>query len=73
MNELIHQTIIEPRKGWQLVNWKEIKEYRDLFYFWVLREIKILYKQTVLGFGWAFIRPLASMLIFTIIFGTLPS
>ncbi len=64
-------TIIEPKKGWQLINVKELKEYKDLLYFWVLREIKILYKQTVLGFTWALIRPVASMVVFTVIFGNM--
>lgn len=66
-----HITIIRPRSGWQLIDLKELKEYKDLLYFWVLREIKILYKQTVLGFTWALIRPVASMIVFTVIFGNL--
>jgi len=45
--------------------------YRDLLYFLVLREIKVLYKQTILGFSWAIIRPVFSMIIFSIIFGKL--
>ena len=45
--------------------------YKDLLYFMVLREIKVLYKQTILGFSWAIIRPLFSMIIFSIIFGNL--
>ncbi len=63
------QTIIEPKKGWQVIDWKEIIEYRDLFYFLVLRDIKVLYKQTVLGFSWAIMQPLFQMVIFTVIFG----
>ena len=65
------QTIIEPKKGWQLLDWKELREYRDLFYFLVWRDIKVLYKQTVLGFAWAVIRPVLSMIIFSVIFGRL--
>jgi len=65
---LIH---IKPSKGWQLIDWKEIKEYRDLFYFLVLRDIKALYKQTVLGFAWAIIRPVFSMIVFSVVFGGL--
>lgn len=65
------QTIIEPKKGWQLIDWKELRDYKDLFYFLVWRDIKILYKQTVLGFAWAIIRPVVSMVIFSIIFGRL--
>jgi len=64
-------TIIEPKKGWQLVDLQELKQYRDLIYFMVIREIKILYKQTVLGFAWAIIRPVFSMIVFSIVFGKL--
>lgn len=63
--------IIEPVRGWQVINWKELREYRDLFRFLIDRDIKVLYKQTVLGFGWAILRPLLSMVIFTVIFGNL--
>ncbi|MCB0019405.1 MAG: ABC transporter permease [Anaerolineales bacterium] len=66
-----HQLTIEPPKGWQLINWRELVAYRDLFYFLVQRDVKVLYKQTVLGFAWAVIRPVFSMVIFTIIFGNL--
>jgi len=65
------QIVIEPKKGWQLIDWKELREYRDLFYFLVWRDIKVLYKQTVLGFGWAIIRPVFSMIVFSIVFGKL--
>ena len=65
---LIH---IGPKKGWQLINFRELMEYRDLFYFLILKDIKALYKQTVLGFTWAIIRPVFSMIVFSIIFGNL--
>jgi len=64
-------TIIEPRSGWQLVDWRELVRYKDLLYFMVLKEVKVLYKQTILGFAWAIIRPVFSMIIFSIIFGNL--
>ncbi len=63
------QTVIEPPRGWQPLNLRELRDYRDLFYFLVTRDVKILYKQTVLGLGWAIIRPLLSMVVFTVIFG----
>lgn len=63
--------VIEPISGWQVINWRELRDYRDLFRFLIDRDIKVLYKQTVLGFGWAILRPLLSMVIFTIIFGNL--
>jgi lipopolysaccharide transport system permease protein len=62
-------TIIKPRSGWQIANFKELKEYRDLFYFMVWREIKVLYAQTILGFSWAILQPLIQIVIFTIVFG----
>ena len=63
--------IIKPKKGWQLVDFKELSEYRDLFYFLVARDIKVRYKQTVLGGLWAIIQPFFSMIVFTLFFGRL--
>ena len=60
---------IKPRIGWQAINFKELMEYRDLFYFLVWRDIKVLYAQTILGFLWAILQPLIQIVIFTIIFG----
>jgi lipopolysaccharide transport system permease protein len=65
------QTIIEPTKGWQLINIRELLRYKDLFYFLVWKEIKVLYKQTILGLTWAIIRPLFTMVIFSVVFGRL--
>jgi lipopolysaccharide transport system permease protein len=65
------QTIVEPKRGWQLIDWQELSQYRDLFYFLVWRDIKILYKQTILGFTWAILRPFSSMIIFSVVFGKL--
>jgi lipopolysaccharide transport system permease protein len=62
---------IAPSRGWQLIDVRELFAYRDLFLFLVLRDIKVLYKQTVLGFSWAIIRPLFQMILFTVIFGNL--
>jgi lipopolysaccharide transport system permease protein len=62
---------IQPRKGWQIVDWREICEYRDLFYFMVLRDVTVLYKQTVLGFAWAILNPFFSMVVFSVVFGRL--
>ncbi len=63
--------IIKPKKGWQLVDFKELRGYRDLFYFLVVRDIKVRYKQTVLGGLWAIIQPFFMMVIFTLFFGRL--
>jgi lipopolysaccharide transport system permease protein len=62
-------TVVEPLSGWQLVNFKELKQYRDLFFFLVWRDIKVLYAQTILGFTWALIQPLTQIVLFTIVFG----
>ena len=62
-------SIIRPKKNWQLIDFKELNEYRDLFFFLAWRNIKVLYAQTVLGFAWAILRPLIQIVIFTIIFG----
>jgi lipopolysaccharide transport system permease protein len=62
-------TVIQSRTGWIAVDWREIWETRELLYFMLLREVKVRYKQTVLGVAWAVLQPLITMLIFTIIFG----
>lgn len=62
-------TIIQPDSGWKIINFKELNDYRDLFYFLTWRDIKALYAQTVLGFSWAIIQPLVQIIIFTVIFG----
>jgi len=61
--------IIEPPHGWRLLDWKELRGYRDLFFFLTFRDIKVLYAQTVLGFTWAILNPLIQILIFSVIFG----
>ena len=65
-NELI--TVIEQPRGWSLPDFKELSAYRDLFYFLVWRDIKVLYAQTILGFAWAIVNPVVQILIFSIIF-----
>lgn len=67
--ELSATVLIKPQSGWQVINFKELKEYRDLFYFMVWRDIKTLYAQTILGFLWALLNPLIQIVIFSIIFG----
>ena len=62
-------TVIKPSIGWRLIDLEELRQYRDLFYFMVWREIKVLYAQTILGFSWAIIQPLVQIVIFTIVFG----
>lgn len=70
-NTIKHFIHIKPKKGWQLINFRELRQYRDLFYFLVVRDIKVKYKQTVLGGLWAIIQPFFSMIVFTLFFGKL--
>ncbi len=62
---------IEPLRGWIGINWKEIWRYREVLYFLTWRDVKIRYKQTILGASWAFIQPFLTMVVFTIFFGHL--
>jgi len=64
-------TIIEPKKGWIPIDLKEIWNYRELLYFLTKRDIKVRYKQTVLGGLWALIQPFFTMVVFTFFFGRL--
>ena len=70
-NSTIPITIIEPKKGWIPVDLKEIWNYRELLYFLTKRDIKVRYKQTVLGGLWAIIQPVFTMVVFTLFFGRL--
>jgi lipopolysaccharide transport system permease protein len=64
-------TIIEPKSGWIPVDLGEIWNYRELLYFLTMRDIKVRYKQTVLGGLWAVIQPAFTMVVFTLFFGRL--
>jgi len=66
-----HWTSIRPQKGWHLLDFREVWAYRELLIILATRDIKVRYKQTVLGAAWAIIQPLTTMVIFTIIFGRL--
>ncbi len=70
-NPAIPITIIEPKKGWVPIDLKQIWQYRELFYFLTKRDIKVRYKQTVLGGLWAIIQPVFTMIVFTLFFGRL--
>lgn len=67
MNESF-DLIIEPGKGIKQF-WSDLWRYRELFYFLAWRDILVRYKQTVIGIAWSVIRPVLTMLIFTVIFG----
>src|SRR5436309_9510375 len=64
-------TVLGPPKGWQLINVRELWQFRDLLYFLTWRDVKIRYKQTVLGAAWAILQPAMMMVVFTIFFGRL--
>jgi lipopolysaccharide transport system permease protein len=63
--------IIKPSQGWVNLRLKDVWEYRELLYFLVWRDIKVRYKQTVLGAAWAVIQPFLAMVVFSIFFGKL--
>lgn len=62
---------IEATRGWRLIDWRELWAYRDLFGLFVKRSLTVRYKQSVLGVGWALIRPLFSTIVFSVVFGRL--
>jgi lipopolysaccharide transport system permease protein len=62
---------IRPSRGWSALNLKELWTFRELIYFLTWRDIKVRYKQTLLGAGWAIIQPIVNMIVLTIIFGNL--
>jgi lipopolysaccharide transport system permease protein len=64
-------TVIGPSHRWGLPDWRELWDYRELLYFLTWRDIKVRYKQTALGAGWAILQPLLSMLVFSLFFGRL--
>jgi lipopolysaccharide transport system permease protein len=63
--------VIEPSHGWASLGLGELWKYRELVYFFVWRDIKVRYKQTILGAAWAVIQPFLTMLIFSLFFGRL--
>ncbi len=63
--EMVH---LRPARSWMPLDLRELWKYRELIYFLTWRDIKVRYKQAVLGIGWAVLQPILSMVIFTIIF-----
>jgi lipopolysaccharide transport system permease protein len=62
---------IEPPRGWFELRLKELWAFRELLYFFVWRDVKVRYKQTVIGIAWVIIQPLLTMLVATLFFGRL--
>jgi lipopolysaccharide transport system permease protein len=63
--------VLEPTSGWRSLNLLEIWKSRELLFFLTWRDVKIRYKQTVLGAAWAVLQPLLNMIVFTVLFGRL--
>jgi lipopolysaccharide transport system permease protein len=66
-----HVTVIEPSNGWRMLDWRELWAYRELLWVLMARDVRVRYKQTVLGAAWAIIRPVTAMVIFSVVFGQL--
>jgi lipopolysaccharide transport system permease protein len=64
-------TIIEPSRGWLSLQLDRVWAYRELLYFLVWRDIKVRYKQAALGVMWIILQPVASMIVFSLLFGSL--
>lgn len=65
------ETVYDPPRGWLDLRLKQLWQYRELLYFFVWRDLKVRYKQTMLGAAWAILQPVMTMVIFSIIFGKL--
>jgi lipopolysaccharide transport system permease protein len=70
-NQIRPRVVIRPSTGWRSIDWKELRDHKDLLWFMILRNIKVRYAQSAIGVGWAVLQPVATMLVFTIIFGRL--
>jgi lipopolysaccharide transport system permease protein len=71
MEENVQVVRIEPSRGWVSLQLKELWAYRELLYFLIWRDMKVRYKQTALGVGWAIIQPVFTMIVFSVFFGRL--
>lgn len=67
--EKLNKTIIKPLRGWLPINFAELWVYRELLYFLVWRDLKVRYKQTILGAVWAILQPFLLMIVFSLFFG----
>ena len=63
--------VIRPTKGWMALNLRDLWHYRELIYFMTWRDLKVRYKQTLLGVSWAVLNPFLNMVVFSIFFGGL--
>ena len=67
----ISRTVLAPPTGWLRLDLRDLWDYADLLYFLVWRDVKVRYKQTLLGVTWAVLQPVLTMVVFTIFFGRL--
>src|SRR3990167_3690396 len=65
------EIIIRPKQKWFFIDFREIWRYRELFFILTWRDIKVRYKQTILGVVWVVFQPIVTMIIFTVLFGRL--
>jgi len=71
MSKSSYSIVIKPHKGWVSINLKELWLYKELFYIFAWRDIKVRYKQTVIGITWAILQPFLLMVVFSVFFGGL--
>ncbi len=69
--EIPSRILIRPSHGWSLPNLRELWRYRELIYFLTWRDVKVRYKQTLLGAAWAILKPFLTMVVFAVVFGGL--
>jgi homopolymeric O-antigen transport system permease protein len=65
------ELVIEPTSGWRSLKLGELWNYRDLLWLLAWRDVRVRYRQTVLGVGWAVLQPLVTILVFSLVFGRL--
>ena len=71
VNQAPPTILIEPPRRWEALGLREFWRYRELLYFLIWRDIKVRYKQTVIGAAWAILQPFLTMIVFSVIFGGL--
>jgi lipopolysaccharide transport system permease protein len=69
--EEVSPVVIEPQRGWSPIDLRELWTYRELIGFLALRDVKVRYKQSLLGIAWAVLQPLLTMAVFSLLFGAL--
>jgi lipopolysaccharide transport system permease protein len=67
----VRELILQPRKGWIAIDFRELFQFRELLFYLIWRDVKVRYKQTVLGVAWAVLQPLFNTIIMTVIFSKL--